>query len=212
MSRFLVVTGTDTGVGKTCVAAGLARALGSGVRAIKLMESGCANTDAASDGTRLAQSTGQEEPLRALLELAAPLAPPVAADREGLPIPLQSLIQTIRNFRDEYVIVEGAGGLLAPLTWEENILDVIAALNARVLVVGSDRLGTINHTLLTLAALKDCDVIGVVLSAPAESDPSTGTNAATLQAVVGRTRIHVLPRVQSVDEAASHLAPVLGWL
>ena len=182
---FLVVTGTDTGVGKTWVGAALANALtlrGHRVTAVKPIESGCGVIDAdAEDGAILASATGQERPLRALLRLRAPVAPPVAADAEGATIDADALVYEILEFArtSDVVLVEGAGGLCSPLSWTADLLDVAEVLEASVLLVGSDRLGVVNHVVLTLNTLlaSSATFLGVVLSAPAAADASTGTNA-----------------------------------
>jgi len=154
--RFIVVTGTDTGVGKTVVAAGLGRALaraGRKVVAIKPLESGCGPEPVdTEDGALLAEATGQTAPRHALLRLRAPLAPARAAELERIPVDVAGLTAALRGFgeRSEVVLVEGAGGLLAPLSWSRTIADVAAEIAARVLVVGADRLGVQNHVLLTL--------------------------------------------------------------
>jgi dethiobiotin synthetase len=191
VGNVLLVTGTDTGVGKTYVAAGVAGALaasGARVVAIKPVETGCGErVDSGEDGARLAAATGQREPAAALVRLRTPVAPAVAADLEGVRLDFAVLAQQIAAHASDadVAIVEGAGGLLAPITHERNGLDLARALGAAALVVASDRLGTINHTLLTLRALAGVHVLGVVLSAPAVFDESTGTNAAEIRRHAG---------------------------
>src|SRR5438105_13586087 len=94
--RTIVITGTDTGVGKTCGGTGLARALtlrGYRVIAIKPIESGCREAVSPDeDGVLLAGATGQSEPTAALLRLYAAVAPPVAADMEVIPIDMDALV------------------------------------------------------------------------------------------------------------------------
>jgi dethiobiotin synthetase len=220
----LLVTGTDTGVGKTIVAAGLARALAKGGRrivAIKFVETGCGETIMPNeDGSILAEASGQREPAAALIRLRAPLAPALAADREDARIDFQGLLDRVVFYAREVdlAILEGAGGLYAPITWERNALDLARALDARVLVVGCDRLGVINHVLLTVRALENLRLFGIVLSAPAVPDASTGTNGAAIIAhaaslgIATGMRIAQLPRVATVDEAADHLSTLAGSL
>jgi dethiobiotin synthetase len=221
--RFVAISGTDTGVGKTCVGAGLARALaarGARVLAVKPVESGCGGeVSAAEDGALLAAATGQAAPRAALVRLRAPVAPPVAADLEGVEIQLDALVERVRAYGEgaDLTLVEGAGGLCSPLSWGGDLVDVARALGAPVLVVGSDRLGVVNHALLTVRALVAARLtpLGVVLSAPEAADASTGTNAATLRRVLPekvRGRVATLPRVATADEAAAHLADVAAWL
>lgn len=190
--RPVVITGTDTGVGKTYVGCRLARALraeGVDVRAVKPLESGCAPgvPGANEDGARLARASGQPRPTAALVRLIAPLAPPLAAEREGRELDFDALVDVTRFALEgaDVALVEGAGGLLAPLTWERNALHLAEELGAACLVVAADRLGTLNHALLTVGALHAAGVacLGVVMSAPDRdgADLSTGTNAAALR-------------------------------
>ena len=188
MSRFVVVVGTDTGVGKTYVAAGLARLLvASGLRvvAIKPFESGCRpGMEELEDGHLLARATGQPSPTRALCRLVAPLAPPLAADREGRTLDFETAVAEVRRQSEgaDLVLVEGAGGALSPLTWDHHNLDLVQALQARVVLVARDGLGTLNHTLLTLDAMarRAIEPTAIVLSGNQNSDESTGSNGASL--------------------------------
>ncbi|MFO0682359.1 MAG: dethiobiotin synthase [Sandaracinus sp.] len=185
MARFVVVTGTDTGVGKTFVAEALARALAKErpTLAIKPFESGAA--DGESDAARLAAATGQEAPREALVRLREPLAPAMAADREGVTLDFDRLVEALRAYgeRADVVLVEGAGGVLSPLTWEHDARDLAAALAARVVLVASDRLGTLSATHAAFDALARAGraPAAIVLSAPALADASTGANAAALR-------------------------------
>jgi dethiobiotin synthetase len=216
----ILVTGTDVGVGKTRVACALARMLqnaGKQVVAIKPVETGCAGQPGQDeDGVRLARATGQTAPAHAILRLAAPVAPVLASERTGNEIDLDALVLKIERYADqaEYAIIEGAGGLLTPVTWEWNMADLARTLGAAALVVGVDRLGTINHTLLTLSALELAGLpcLGVVLNVPAAPDPSTGSNAGAIARLSGIDRIVTLPRLADDDGASATLQPVLGWL
>lgn len=218
MGHFVVITGTDTGVGKTVVAAGLARALArAGVRvtAIKFVESGLSGDPDArigEDGRLLAVASGQAAPREALVRLGPAVTPALAAELDGVALDFDGLVGAVRcsSSESDVTIVEGAGGLFAPLTWERNSRDLARALDARVVVVGSDRLGAINHVLLTLDALGAGRVAAVVLSAPAVADASTGTNAGAIRrhgAAVGvdLPPIVAMARVDDVDGAADCL-------
>ena len=122
MTRFVIVTGTDTGVGKTFVTEALARLLSRSHRvvAIKPFESGV--TDEPGDGERLAAATGQKAPLHALVRLKEPLTPALAADREGVTIDFEAALASIRAHAEgaDFALIEGAGGVLSPLTWEKD--------------------------------------------------------------------------------------------
>jgi dethiobiotin synthetase len=216
----VLITGTDVGVGKTWVACSLARALrdtGKPVVAIKPVETGCSGQPSKSeDGVRLARATGQSQPAHAILRLPDPVAPVLSSERAGSEIDFDALVLKIERFAEtaEFALIEGAGGLLAPITWEWNMADVARALGASALVVAADRLGTINHTLLTLSALELAGIpcAGVVLTTPEKKDPSTGSNAAAIARLSGLERIVSLPRVGDDKAAAASIAPVIEWL
>jgi dethiobiotin synthase len=216
----LLITGTDRGVGKTWVGQALGRLLtdaGRRVVAIKPVETGCTDATALlEDGALLAAATGQAEPLAALHRYASPLAPALAAEAEGEPLDLDALILRIEALSAgaDLVMVEGAGGLLSPITWEWTVVELARTLGAAALVVGVDRLGTINHTLLTLSALElaGLAVAGVVLTAPETPDSSTGTNAAAIARLGGLERVATLPRRGDPALARDAVAPVVGWI
>jgi dethiobiotin synthase len=216
----LLVTGTDIGVGKTWVGCALARALrqaGRSVVAIKPVETGCSGQPSkAEDGVRLARAARQSQPAHAIIRLPESVAPVLATERAGAEIDFDALVLKIERFAEgaEYALIEGAGGLLAPVTWEWNMADVARSLTAAALVVGADRLGTINHTLLTLSALELAGIpcAGVVLTTAEETDESAGSNAAAIARLSGIDRIVSLPRLGDDDAAAASVTPVLDWL
>jgi dethiobiotin synthase len=216
----LLITGTDSGVGKTWVGRALGRALaaaGRRVVAIKPVETGCADATAAGeDGALLAAATGQAEPLAALHRYESPLAPALAAERAGETIDLDAMVMRMEALGAdaEVVLIEGHGGLLSPITWDWTVVELARTVGASALVVGSDRQGVINHALLTLSALElaGLDVAGVVLTPPALPDDSTGTNAAAIARLAGLDRVVTLPRMADPAAASAVIAPVLGWL
>ena len=213
----VLVSGTDTGVGKTWVTRALGYALntaGRRVVAIKPVETGCdGSAPDAEDGVLIAQATGQHAPRRALRRFVAPLAPALAAHEA---IDLYAVVAEIEGYRNgvELALVEGAGGILAPIAWDWNAIDLAIALNAEVLVVGSDRLGTINHTLLTLGALEKVgiNVVGVALTAPAQPDRSTGANAPAISRLWGFDRVTSLPWEPDPHRSGASLVTVMTWL
>ncbi len=218
--KALLVTGTDTGVGKTWVARALGRALvasGRRVVAIKPVETGCRDaTRATEDGALLAAATGQREPTAALRRFAAPLAPALASEAQGETIDLDTLVLRIESLGDgaDLVLLEGAGGLLSPITWEWNAVDLARTVGATALLVGADRLGVINHALLALSALElaGLPVAGLALTAPETADASTGTNAAAIARISGMERVVTLPRAADPFQVTAAVAPILGWL
>lgn len=217
--RALLITGTDTGVGKTWVARALGHALaraGRRVVAIKPVEMGCAHVAPRDeDGALLAAATGQAEPREALYRFDADVAPAVAAEAAGSPIDLDAMLLRIEALTDgaEVLLLEGAGGLLTPFTWEWTIVDVARSVGAAALLVGSDRLGTINLALMTLSALElaGIPVAGMVLTTPEVPDASTGTNAASIGKLAGLERIAVLARLTDPLMAGEAIGPVVSW-
>jgi dethiobiotin synthetase len=215
----VLITGTDTAVGKTWVGCGLARAArerGIRVVAIKPVESGCGVALGGwEDGVLLAEAAGQTAPRQALVRLRDPVSPALALERTGADLDLETLVGQIRNCTGgaELVLVEGAGGLLSPITWAWDATDLARALGAQVLLVGVDRLGVVNHVRLTRQALElaGLALLGVVLTAPEKVDASTGTNAAAITRLAGVERILVAPRTRDPSTVAAALASILDW-
>ena len=123
-----LVTGTDTGIGKTIIAAALVKALRErGVRALgfKPVETGVDGAESA-DSVLLQRASGEDTPLAApLLRLAEPLAPAVAAERAGVPLRAEDIEQRIAQLRagGYTLVVEGAGGVMVPLVWQTGIAE-----------------------------------------------------------------------------------------
>ena len=176
----LFVTGTDTAVGKTYVTAMIAResaARGIRVGAYKPACSGSIDTDGGpvwEDVEMLRQAIGTDVERRRICPqcLRAPLAPPIAARLEHRTVDSQRLREGARWWegRVDLLLVEGAGGLLCPLTEREPVADLAADLGFPLLVVARLGLGTINHTLLTIEAARSrgLAVAGIVMN---ESEP-----------------------------------------
>ena len=212
-SNVVIVAGTDTGVGKTWVTAAVARALiadGRRVVAVKPVETGCTDaTRGSEDGALLARATGQADPTEALHRFAAPVAAAEAAEREGGMPDFDEMLVRIEGIAAgaDVVLIEGASGVLSPITWEWNLVDLGQALDARALVVAVDRRGTINQTLLTLSALEigGIPLAGVVLNAPERPDPSTGSNAGAIARLAGFAEIIEVPRIADPAAAAAAL-------
>lgn len=193
-NKGLFITGTDTGVGKTFVAAGLARCLrdrGIATGVLKPAETGCAlrrGRRIPSDGTFLKFMAGAREPIEELVpyRLAAPLAPQVAAEREGIRIQTRRLQAAFRTISSRYdcTLVEGAGGILVPVTRKTTMVDLMKQFDLPVLLVSRIGLGTLNHTLLTLYYLAKhrVPVAGIVFNDPHGCrDLSARSNPATLE-------------------------------
>jgi dethiobiotin synthetase len=215
----ILITGTDTGVGKTWVACALALALQSAGRkvvAVKPVETGSgAEVGEREDGVLLAKATGQSQPVHAVFRLPDTVSPALASDRSGITIDFDALLLKIERYAEtaDYLLIEGIGGLLSPVTWEWNMVDVARALGACALVVAVDRVGTINSTLLTLSALELAGVpcAGVVLTTPAGPDRTTGSNAAAIARLSGLDRVVSTPRTAYPDRSEG-MRTVMDWL
>jgi dethiobiotin synthetase len=208
----LFVTGTDTGVGKTFVACALAHALrsaGRQVGVVKPVETGVEAEP--EDALALAAAADDRAPLDEICpyRLRAPLAPSVAAAREGVTIDVERIVALIeRRARTvDVLIVEGAGGILVPIAPTVTYLDLAGRLRLRTLIVAANRLGTVNHCALTARAAlaAGIDVVGFVLSQPSAPDLSTETNAETIAALTQLPCLGVLPHRSRFEEAASLL-------
>ncbi|HEX6971427.1 MAG TPA: dethiobiotin synthase, partial [Limnochordia bacterium] len=234
----LFVTGTDTGVGKTVLAGGVAAALRAAGRRVgvwKPVQSGATSGDPTGDAARLVAlagvSDGPHEVCTAAFEL--PLAPLVAARLASSSIDLEALLAAGRALARRYdgLIVEGAGGVYVPLAPDCTVLDLMERLGLPVLIAARAALGTVNHTLLTVEAVRQrgLPLVGVVLNegaAGAQSGADEGVEAlcrqtsAELIEAFGRARVlGILPRLDppltaaGVREAvrrAVDLAPILG--
>jgi dethiobiotin synthetase len=205
----LFVTGTDTGVGKTTVACALlaaARARGLRTLAMKPIETGC--DPIAADALALERAASGDEAGDAppLFRFTAPLAPSVAAELEGRAIDLAPIVLAAARLRaraPDLLLVEGAGGLLVPITEDIDMAGLAAALRLPLLVVARDGLGTINHTLLTLeaAAARGLPVAAVILTATtsATTDRDAARNALEIER---RGRVPVLGRLPHLHDTS----------
>jgi len=180
----LLVTGTDTGVGKTVVAGAIARWLkgdGRRVAVCKPVATGCVHRReglVSEDAEFLAHCADAPHPLDLVCpqRYREPLAPGVAAQREGRPVDWESINRAIALMcRDsDFMVVEGVGGVMTPIDERHTFLDIAAGLGLPAVVVARAGLGTINHTLLTLWALRSRGVstAGVVINRyPADTPP-----------------------------------------
>lgn len=155
------ITGTDTGVGKTVVAQALAAAFrGRELRvvAMKPIETGVSFDAPERDGALLARAAGESRPLSlvAPLTLPYPLAPLTAARESGTTIDIAALDASVREASDDsdVLVIEGAGGLLVPITDGLSFDGLFARWSLDLVIVAANRLGVINHTRLTIAAAR----------------------------------------------------------
>lgn len=158
----LFITGTDTGVGKTVVAA----ILMAGLNGIywKPVQSGLeeiTDTEWIKEKTGLPDTRFCQETYR----LRLPLSPHASAAHDGIRIDLEAFQIPVTEETD-HLIIEGAGGLMVPLNEQDFMVDLMERTGARILLVSPTKLGTINHTLLSLAQLRrrGLTIMGIIMN------------------------------------------------
>lgn len=218
MGKGLFVTGTDTGVGKTFVAGLLAtlfRNRGVDVGVMKPAETGCPRRDGQlhpQDALYLKEKAGSDDRLDEVCPypLEMPAAPSVAADAAGITIDLDRIATGYRDLasRHRLTLVEGAGGLLVPLTATADYTHLIHMLEIPVLLVARASLGTINHTLLTWhwATHLKLSLLGVVVNSP--TGPPEPSEESNLKALAERLPTPILGRLPHLPEASFDLSLV----
>jgi dethiobiotin synthetase len=195
MTSRILITGTDTGVGKTMVGCALGFAMkvrGLRVGVMKPAETGCkeeAGELMPNDAITLRASASAIHPLEIICpyRYRSPMAPAAAAQADGLPpadpARIIALFERIAADSD-VVMVEGAGGIAVPLTWDFNYADLAATLGLDLILVVANRLGCLNSTLLSIeyAARRNLRVAGYILNdTEPESSAATRTNAESLK-------------------------------
>lgn len=208
----ILITGTDTGVGKTTVASGLAVALrrrGLEVGVFKPAETGCAlladGTRHPADALQLQRFSACTTGLGAICPYALrdPLAPLVAAEREGITIDMAHIAASYEGIASAHdvTLVESAGGLLVPLTLTVSFAELARDLNLALVVVVASRLGAINHALLTVRYARQIGlaVLGYIVNfhQPAV-DLAADTNVSVLTTLLGPA-LGVVPHLGEID-------------
>jgi dethiobiotin synthetase len=221
--RGIFITGTDTGVGKTIVAATLARLLrmnGVNVSVMKPVTSGCREEDdqlVSDDAQLLCQAAGiactdDSAPYR----LREALAPAEAARIDGIRIDFSIIKAAFERLMSgsDYVIVEGVGGLMVPLSGGLLVADLARELDLPLLVVARPELGTINHTLLTCFAARQMglSVAGVIINGMPEH-PGLAERGAPHQigSLCGAPVLGIWPQRTEIDEMEM-VDELAGWL
>jgi dethiobiotin synthetase len=223
--RGLFITGTGTGVGKTVVAAAIAAALtdrGEPVAASKPVVTGLEEPPDPTwprDHELLASITGARPEEVAPYRFGPPVSPHLAAELTGTALQPAAIVDGIARRADGRVaIVEGAGGLLVPITTGYSMRDLARDLGLPVIIAAHPGLGTINHTLLTIEASRavGLDVASVVLTPwPAEPDTLLESNRDTI-ARLGAVDVALLPHLDGPAagalSAAGAALPLRLWL
>lgn len=170
----LFITGTDTGVGKTWVGSRLTRFLslhGITVAPRKPVESGCGlvqGTLRPGDALQYFKAIDERESMELICPYRYPdaVAPDQAARQMEESLNLEMLLKACQYNKQDFLLIEGAGGFYSPIAEQALNADLIQSLRLPVLIVAADKLGCLNHVLLTLEAIKhrNLQVIAVVLN------------------------------------------------
>jgi dethiobiotin synthetase len=214
MTKSIFITGTDTGVGKSIAAAAVAlmlRRRGLKVGIMKPVTSGCPERDGklvSEDAELLAFAAGVElTPDCTPYLLRKPLAPSMAAEKDGVRIDFRVIKEAYQRLAAQYdfMIVEGAGGLMVPLAGGLLIADLVTQLGLPLAVVARPNLGTINHTLLTTfcAAHMGLTVKGVIVNRfPAHPDEASGYAPHLISSLSGALLLGTFSEVAGADDKA----------
>ncbi len=241
MAKGVFITGTDTGVGKTMIAAGILRALMRNdikAGAMKPIETGCVRTGdrgqvtgdlIPADALFLSRIAGMDDPVNVVapVRFAHPLAPMVASELEGKPVDLETLFHSFAALvqKYEFLVVEGAGGLMVPIKMLNGsstyyMADLIKELDFPAVIVARAGLGAINHTLLTVthAIGKGIGVRGVIINStgPAGNAMAERTNPGVLQRICPVPVLGIVPYYNApydiIDAVADALKDVVASL
>ena len=212
MSKGIFITGTDTGVGKTVVAAVMARLLrmrGVNIGVMKPVTSGCSAQEGglvSDDALLLCQAAGvacsdDVAPYR----LREPVAPAEAARKDGIVIDFARIGESFDRLAasHDFVIVEGAGGLMVPLAGGLLVADLARQLGLSLLVVARPGLGTINHTVLTCFAAQQMElkVAGVIVNNyPVSPNLAERSAPHHIGSLCGAPVLGIWPHRDDVDE------------
>lgn len=220
-TRGVFVTGTDTGVGKTVVACALARGLrarGIDVGVMKPAETGVP-PEGPLDARALQAAAGVDDPIGLICPqtFELPAAPTVAAQHEGRSVDLAAIDAAYRELRGrhDWLVVEGAGGIRVPACDGLDMAGLAARFDLPVLVVARAALGTVNHTLLTLEALRadGLRLAGVVINhVGGPLSEADALNLGALTDEVGEELVGVIPPLAGQEVApadALHLEAIL---
>lgn len=203
------VTGTDTGVGKTVIAAGMAGAMkndGIDVGVMKPIATGTPGTAfRSSDAEMLAKLAGSTDAESEINPIFLPMeASPLAASRAlKHEIRMEDVFSAFRNLssKHEFLIIEGLGGIMAPIRSDYFVIDMIREMKLPVLIVARAAVGTLNHTLLTVAACKqnNLTIAGLVVNCVRSNVTAEATAADLIHELTGVFVLGTVPFVEKFD-------------
>jgi dethiobiotin synthetase len=232
MARGFFITGTDTGVGKTVIAAALIQAIGFwGIKVcgMKPIETGCLKSESRvrssefrakdmvlipSDGMFLKKMAGMDDSIDLItpIRLENPLAPFPASEIEGIPVDIEKIKKAYAELSKKYevVVVEGIGGLLVPIKRAYFVLDLARDFGLPIIIVSRPGLGTINHTMLTVnyAIKEGLTVAGIIInySLPPEGTLAEKTNPEVIKQISPVPIIGVFPYLEDVETSIEKAA------
>lgn len=220
--RGAFVTGTGTGVGKTLVSSGLLKAVrdsGTAALPVKPVQTGCAMTDGRLSASDLEFSISMSglKPDIELMELMCPFrysqecSPHLAGKLAGIQPDVETVIGKMKQLwsRCEFLIAEGAGGVLVPLNDNEKMLDLMIELDWPVILVARGDLGTINHSLLSIAALRNAglEIAAVVVNHLTEGFSIVKEDNPRAIAQFGDVPLIVeIPRIRNLGDSVKNAA------
>lgn len=207
----IFVTGTDTDAGKTVITAGLAASIinaGYTVGVFKPVQTGSVkiNHKLISPDLEFVKSTDPKILTHASYNFLEPVAPMLAADLNGVEIDTDKIIDEYKELakKCDYVIVEGAGGILTPIKENFSMRNLAKVLSLPIVIVARPNLGTINHTLLTIEAAKsqNIDIAGIIISNYPEGteDIAVKNAPAIIKKLSGEKLLGVLPKMKDLDK------------
>lgn len=212
MARGIFITGTDTGVGKTVVSAGLALALkGRGMRVgvMKPVATGCLGDDGrlvSLDAVYLFEAAENEyAPLTSPVRFRNPVAPSIASIYEQKEVDLEAIRKAYRELQKyyDYLIVEGIGGILVPIKKNFLVANLVREMGFPIVIVSHVSLGAINHTLLTVdaALMRGFLIQGIIFNRAPLVNFSLAelTNPRVIHELTGLPVLGTLPEIEGVE-------------
>jgi len=217
----IFVTGTDTGVGKTVIVAGLAavlQSLGYKVGVFKPVQTGAVyhpDDYWYSPDLEFVNAVDENIMTKCTYLLRAPAAPVVSAPLDNETIDINNIIKDYNTLSEQcdFVIVEGIGGISVPVTPSLTVKDIIKILDLPIIIATSPKLGTINHTILTVeyANKYNIDVIGIIMSGYSETSEDVAEKSAPQVMInfVQSELLGIIPKIQGLSEIDPHAETII---